>query len=323
MGRLKRTFIAAMALTFAMTGAAYADESPRVIYDPSVTGNYDTGEQGGGGTGFIDEAGLQLITDAQKRQTEANSMDADMDMDINMSIAMTDPATGQSESLDMSMAMDMAMKMKNISDPENMEYIIDVEMTMPGITEEKLDMVSFYKDGWLYSDSMGVKTKQYLDPALYGSGQMTDSMQQILDASTYDTSYFKSLTVKLHEEDNAEKNTVLAYTMDGQEIMDYVNQIYALMGINMSDMGFTMNISDITGEITVNSAGYTTNDTMNMTLSMSGKEYGLDNLALNMTAAVTYNAPGAPVDFVLPSTEGYTELIGGAEGATGINLPVQ
>ena len=83
MGRLRKTLFAAIALTMAMSTAAYADDAPKVIYDPSVSGVTDSSNSGSRSErGFIDEAGLQLINDAQARQTAADSMDALMKMKI-------------------------------------------------------------------------------------------------------------------------------------------------------------------------------------------------------------------------------------------------
>ena len=320
MGKLKKTFIAVMALSFVMGISSYAGEAPRIIYDPSVTG--ESSSQTHTEKGFIDEAGLQLINDAQKRQVEANSLDALMNMDVNMNMNLRDSATGEAQDMAFGIGLDLAMKMKDIESPQTMKYIMDMKMTMPGIIDEPLDMKMFYADGWLYSDTSGVKTKQYMDPAIYGDMQMTDSMQQILNSSTYNTDFFKSLTVTSHNTDNPDGNTVLSYTMDGREIMEYVNNIYAAIGFDMSELGFDMNISDIKGDITVNSAGYITRDTMDMTINISGNSQGIENnMAVVVKADVTYNNPGSPVDFNLPSTEGYEEIIGGADGlAEGLSL---
>lgn len=316
MGKLSKTFFAAVALTMVMSTAAYADDAPKIIYDPSVSGVTDSSDSSGqADRGFIDEAGLQLINDAQARQIAADSMDALMKMNMNMDMSISDASTGENQNLAVGMDLDMAMKMKNITSPENMQYIIDMNMTMPGLSDEALSMRMFYTDSWLYSDVAGEKTKQYIDPALYSGAQLTDSMQQILTSSTYDTSFFKSLTVTSHNTDNAEGNTVLAYTMDGSEIMDYVNQIYESVGMNLSDLGLTMSISDVKGEITVNPAGYIINDKLDMSLNMSGSSLGLDNIGVTVTADVTYNNPGAPVNFDIPSTEGYQEIIGGTDTA--------
>ena len=324
MGRLRKTLIAAIALTMAMSTAAYADDAPKVIYDPSVSGVTDSSNSGSQSErGFIDEAGLQLINDAQARQTAAASMDALMKMNMNMDMDFSDDTTGQTQNLAIGMNIDMAMKMKNITSPENMQYIIDMNMTMPGLTDEALNMRMFYANNWLYSDTAGQKTKQYIDPAIYTGVELSDSMKQILTSSTYDTNFFKTLTVTSHNTDNADGNTVLAYTMDGNEIMDYVNQLYEAMGMNLSDLGLSMSISDVTGEITVNSAGYITRDTLNMNINMGGSSLGLDNMGVTVTADVTYNNPGAPVNFDLPSTEGYQEIVGGTDTALDSTLALQ
>ena len=136
MGRLRKTLFAAIALTMAMSTAAYADDAPKVIYDPSVSGVTDSSNSGSQSErGFIDEAGLQLINDAQARQTAADSMDALMKMNMNMDMDFSDDTTGQTQNLAIGMNIDMAMKMKNITSPENMQYIIDMNMTMPGLTD--------------------------------------------------------------------------------------------------------------------------------------------------------------------------------------------
>ena len=61
---------------------------------------------------------------------------------------------------------------------------------------------------------------------------------------------------------------------------------------------------------------------MDMTINISGNSQGIENnMAVVVKADVTYNNPGSPVDFNLPSTEGYEEIIGGADGlAEGLSL---
>lgn len=306
MRKIGKILFAAFALSMSLSLPAFADEAPRIIIDPSVSGA--AGSTGGSSAqGFIDEAGLQLINDAQERQRALDSFDALMKMGMNMNVTGA-AETGESYSIPLNMDLDMDMKAKNIYDPANMEFLMDMDFSMPGVLDDSMKMTIFYDDGMMYMDMLGQKMMQPVDmsaPYAGGSADVQNSIQDLLNSSTYDTSYFKTLTVTLHEEDNEARNTVLAYTMDGNDIMNYVNQLYSAMGLSLSDLGLNMSLSDISGEITVNSAGYITRDTLNMTMKMSDISGGTGDVDMTVTADIVYNNAGMPANFTLPSKDGY------------------
>lgn len=212
---------------------------------------------------------------------------ADVDASYVMSMEM--------EGMTLDIGMDMNMKMKGL--PDNIEYVASGTMDLLGA---EIPMTMFYTDGYMYTDTMGQKTKQPME-AMEAVAQANSTMSGV----EVDLSAMRGM--RMHTENG---NTVISYTMDPSAMNSIMDS--AMMDMSAYDaMGadYQVVINRCEGTMTINSEGYyeAASIYMDMSATISAEGESMD-VGYKIDMDMTYNNPGQEVNFELPSTEGYQEM---------------
>ena len=212
---------------------------------------------------------------------------ADVDASYVMSMEM--------EGMTLDIGMDMNMKMKGL--PDNIEYVASGTMDLLGA---EIPMTMFYTDGYMYTDTMGQKTKQPME-AMEAVAQANSTMSGV----EVDLSAMRGM--RMHTENG---NTVISYTMDPSAMNSIMDS--AMMDMSAYDaMGadYQVVINRCEGTMTINSEGYyeAASIYMDMSATISAEGESMD-VGYKIDMDMTYNNPGQEVNFEIPSTEGYQEM---------------
>lgn len=212
----------------------------------------------------------QVYAEAVKKQSELGDMRAVSDIDMDVT------AMG----ISMSVAMAMDTSVTGYGQPD-MEMLSDMSLEMMGMT---IDMTSYYADGWMYMDAMG--TKQKMEVPL----EQATRQQLQLDLSGLEESALQDLTM----EDGDEGAKVLHFTVDGQLLLDSLEQITAEMGQKIT--ADSLGLCDIT--LTVNKEGYfrQMDFTVPITLNSDGT-----TTESTVTVSTEFVDPGQPVEITPPA----------------------
>ena len=190
--------------------------------------------------------------------------------------------------------MDMKASQLNTA---QMLYLADMDMTldMSG-TSQSVNTKTFYKDGYCYMDSMGMKMKYAMDLS-----SMMDTLNQSTNVANMSSSDLKELSLE-----KSGDNRILTFTADPAKMNDQMKSVLGAVGNELTASGdVQINVTDISGKYVINKDGYYTNATINMTFDMS-----MMGMTFNVTGDVDMkvNNPGKPVTVTLPDTEGYEEV---------------
>ena len=218
----------------------------------------------------------------------AEMSDSDMDLSMDMSV--------DQDGISISVISDGNMKISG-ANTENMLYLADIKMDMSAQGESQtIDTVTFYQDGYCYTETMGTKLKYAVDLE-----SMIETINQSTGLASMDTSYFKDLTLKK----NGDARTI-SFTTDPSQMNEYVSEIMGALGGGLTGGGDAeMTVSQLSGSYTIGKNGYCTGADIDMVMDMD-----VSGVTCSVTAnvKVTYNNPGQPVEVVIPDTEGYQEV---------------
>ena len=168
--------------------------------------------------------------------------------------------------------------------------------------EQEMDLSYFYADGYYYMDMMGAKLKYPMDLE-----NMMDQAKQLMGGTSYDLEYIQNLEAQKEGDD-----TILTYTMDGQQLEQLVGELMDSVGAGEAALeGVKYTFNSVDCQMTVNLDGYNTASKINMDMSMTVGEETV-GLVLDMTTEI--ENPGEPVEVAIPDTSDYQEVIGGAVG---------
>lgn len=238
-----------------------------------------TASQPAGAASTVDAAAI--YAEASKKAAALNSMEMDMKMNMNMS------ANGES----MDAVVDMNVKYKDL-DTSALKFIATMNINMLG---EQMGGTIFYTDGYYYMDMDGQKMKIAMN-----LDRIMEQTKQISGMTNMDMSYMRDIQMTTDESGNY----VITYTMDGAALMSQLDSIYGAMGINMGSQ--PLNLSGISGRAVIGADGYSKSEQISMVMDMSVEGQGI-RTAVNVD--ITYKNPGQPVNFALPSTAGYTDMM--------------
>lgn len=224
---------------------------------------------------------------AQQKNNTLDSMDTNADYVISMS----------AEGVTMDMGMNLNLKMKGVRSG-NIQFVASGNMSMLGST---MPVNMFYTDGYYYMDMMGEKQKMAMpmDEALSeAAGNM--------DVNSSDLSMMQNLQMRKEGE-----NTIITYEANPESMNQYMN---SMVGDSLAASGYntSYNIKSSSGEVVINKDGYYTAQKMHLDMDMvmtdpsSGQTM---NFGCKMDVNMTINNPGQPVDFAIPSTEGFAESL--------------
>lgn len=211
---------------------------------------------------------------------KSNTLDS---MEVNYKFDMTMEAEGES----LTATMNTNMKMKGVQSG-NVQFLMNGNMNL---LDFDIPVTMFYADGYYYMDMMGqkVKTPMPIDQAL-------EEANSSVVSTDVDMSSVRDLTMSTEGE-----YTVLNYSVDLDEMTSMLNEVIGgvLLG---SDLEYQINAINCKTYIDKN--GYNVKDEMyiGMDMTMEGQ-----TVHVKANAVVDFNHPGQPVDFAIPSTEGYVE----------------
>lgn len=223
-------------------------------------------------------------------QEKNNSLDS-MDMDADYVITMT------ADGMSMTMGMDMNIKMKNVHGG-NLQFIATGNMDMLG---SQVPINMFYTDGYYYMDSMGMKMKQAMP-----MNEALESASSNMEVADIDTSMMRNLQMRKEGD-----ITILSYSTDAASMNEYMKSVMG-SSLNSTDgIQVTYNIKSSSGEAYINQDGYYTGQKMYVDMDMtmidtaSGQSQTMGYI---MDITATIHNPGQPVDFAIPSTDGYEDV---------------
>ncbi len=244
------------------------------------TQNAGTSQSAGTSTG---NPAMDAYLAAQAKNNELDSMDSDVHYLINMA----------TEGLTMDMGMDLNMKIKGAT-TGNMEFLMSGNMRLFG---SDMPVTMFYTNGKYYMDILGMKSVQDMpvDQA------MEDAMS---NTETVEANMMSDLQMRTEGE-----NTILTYVID----TNAMNELLGIAADDYTELGYDVkyNVRSASGRSVINKDGYYTNENMliDMDYTMTDISTGESTtMSYKMEIAMDINNPGQPVDFALPSTEGYTSL---------------
>lgn len=197
------------------------------------------------------------------------------------------------------MTMDMNMLFKNMTKPEQMQYLSQAIMTMDG---QQMSLLSWYSDGYSYSESGGQKVKVKMDMA--GAMDAANASTAALNTSV---DFFSDLSIK-----TVGDTRVLSYTMDNAKINEYIKQVFSQMGFDTLFAGMQFNVRDIKGDYTLAPDNTYTYATISMTMdaAMEG-----ESITATVDGQIAILNPGQPIELSLPSPADYTEIVPGQTAA--------
>lgn len=228
---------------------------------------------------YVKDVGRRLYLAAVQKTSELTSMAAKANLDMNMGM----------DGVNLGITMNMDMKFRDLN-TDSMKYLAVADMNFLGQTTNE---TVFYSDGYYYMDMMGEKYKMKMP---------LDEMVSSAKSSTTSTMQTEYLT-DFQLSDAGNGNQMISYTTDDKALKSYLGTAYSAVGLNISDYDLT--VRDVSGTIVVSPEGYCLTQDMNMAMDMN--VYG-ESLTTTMRIHIEYINPGQPVDFALPSAEGFEEM---------------
>ena len=222
-----------------------------------------------------------MLKAAFDKAEPATSMDADITMNF---------AIG-TEGLTLDMAMDGNMKIKD-ADSEDMQYLMDMNMSLLG---QDMKTVMFYDDGYIYTDMEGMKTRQASDYA--AALEASKSSTELLSGDDLD--YIENVTGVR----NADGTVTISYTMSGDKMNEIFNR--SLQAAGTEETVGSITLGSCIGDAVIDAEGNIIRQSMSMDMDMVSEGVNIDYV---IYMALDINSMGQPVEFTLPSKEGYTDV---------------
>lgn len=222
---------------------------------------------------------------AQEKNSALDSMDTDVNYVMSVS----------TEGVTIDAKMNLNMKMKNVTGG-NLQFVASGSMNMLGFD---LPVNMFYTDGYYYMDMMDMKVKQAMP--------MEEALTEASVNAEIDTSMMQDMQMRKDGE-----NTILTYVVDAAVMNGYLENILGSNpALSNSQAQISFKIHSSNGEVVINKDGYYTSQKvyMDMDMTMIDMSVGeVETVNLKMDMTMNINNPGQPVDFAVPSTEGYEDM---------------
>lgn len=249
--------------------------------------------------GCGEKAPYAVYSEASRKTSELESVEAVTTMDMTLSAQGTD--------MEIPMTANMKMERVNTKDMK-----LSIYTTME-IMDQKVEMNSYYTDGYYYLDSADSKIKYTMD---------LDEIQNQVASTTLQTTDLEEDDFKEISMEKKDDGQLITYTINGDSMTDIANSAFGALSELLAGADMQMDIQDISGTMTVNKDGYASAYFMHMpfTMEVQGQE-----MSINMDIDVTYAEPGKEVSAELPDDlDTYEEVdlnaIGGADGSTDITV---
>lgn len=223
--------------------------------------------------------GRRLYQEATRKSSQLSSMAATSKISMTMAMG--------GETIPADINMDLKFKDMNQS---SMKYLATINMNMMGMN---INGTMFYTDGYYYIDMMGQKQKVPMDLAGI-TNQVNSNMNVMGDNNITDS--MQNMTVA----DDGNGNKVISYTMDMSGFNSYIMSLYNQMGLSIDSVNFR----NLKGKSVINREGYCVSEDMNFVFDLITEG---QTVSADMVMRMNYINIGQPVDFALPSTEGFVE----------------
>lgn len=218
-----------------------------------------------------------------KVMVQASKTD-DVDMTSSMKISM------EAEGKKFDMPMEMAIKTKDSkSDKLTMELAMDME-----VNGQKIQMQTYYADGYYYMDMSGSKLKYAMD---------IEEIRKQLESNMN----YQELTADMFQEVSMEEKgdtKVFAFKGNLDKMSDYLEESLASLENAMSQ-DLEYEFSDIEGTITADKNGEMRGMTMDFGMDLSAQGEKI-SAAVDMRSKILATGEGVKLD--LPDFEGYQEI---------------
>ena len=228
-----------------------------------------------------EESPLDLYNAASKKMNEVDSYSATADMEMAMSV--------QGQSIDTSSDVDMKIVNK---EENNIEFQTKI-LTESPLTEQPIEQNQYYRDGFLYTEGQGAKTKTALN--------MEDAIKSANSASTGEISSDAVKEQSVTDKDGGKEVTL---TLDGAKMKDQIGSAAGQLeqyGASVDDI--TMSDTKLVAVIDSDGNIKSNNMEFSMTTEVQGQEVTMD-MKINM---IVEQIGGVKVEF--PSDlDTYTEV---------------
>lgn len=195
----------------------------------------------------------------------------------------------QGQDIPVTVSSDLKFKNRNSGD---LKYQVELHT----VKEESLEDVSlFYSGGYYCMDADGQKLKISMD--------LDEAREDLnFDPNSIGLAGLDSIQ-NLQISDDGNGNKLCTFLCDVRELeMDnYLYFIYQQMDIEWADV----ETKEVKGSFLVNQEGYCTIQTVDIVMDVTMEE---KTVGAEIKVDIEYVNPGRPVDFVLPSTETYTDV---------------
>lgn len=231
---------------------------------------------------FLETEARQALRAATEKSQALSSMEADYLMNMQVS----------TEGMSIDTNLTGNLKMKDAY-TDQMQFIMSTDMNLLG---QAVHADYFYVDGWYYYDMAGEKYKIPMDMT---AAMESASAAAILDADQL--SYIQGVSSAI----NADGSTTIYFSADGNKLTQMVQSVLGTMGADYTSMIDQLSMDLYKGELTLDTAGNVIQEKALLDMSIN---YEGTPLTYHIYMETNTKNPGQPVDFVLPSTEGYTDM---------------
>ncbi len=233
----------------------------------------------------------EVFDEAVAKNAALTDLDTNMVMDMDMTM----------DTYTFGISADMSMQASGMN-TESMRYYSDSSMVLDLTellgTNQAIDTITFYEDGYCYTEALGQKIKYAMD-----LDSMMATLQQSMPSSELQSDLMAEIT--LEEKDGVR---VLSFTADPEKYSEQVTEMLGVLGDQMASLGVqesAMTISELSGTYTLNDEGYYTAADMTMAFDMDMEG---SPVTVSCNIQMTINNPGEPVEVVLPDTSEYQEV---------------
>ncbi len=230
---------------------------------------------------------LAIYQAAQERANTLDSLTARLDgaMGINMTV--------DGNTMSLPMTMSGTVQMKGVTSG-NLSFLSTITVNFMGTDSTS---TGFYTNGVYYMDTDGSKLSMAMPLE-----NMINQAKNVLPSDSISADSF----TYLQADSLSDGGWQLTYIMDTGSMLDQVKRVYETLGLSTDGLyQDNLNISQLEGTSVINSDGYPVSSEVRVSMDVS--ENGASS-AIGVYMHYTYENPGQPADFVLPSTEGYVSI---------------
>ncbi|MCC8123673.1 MAG: hypothetical protein LIO58_09055 [Oscillospiraceae bacterium] len=191
------------------------------------------------------------------------------------------------ESMDITMDFDIAMIMHSDT---------DIEMMMGGTADyygQSMDMNIYYKDGYMYTESQGVKVKTSVP------------IEEAMSSASLEALDITESAIKSQEVTDVNGDTQVTFVLDGPALGSVVDEMVESMTESLGS-GSEVTLGDITYTALIGADGNIKNCVMDMAFDMS---VAGETATATMSTSIEYTAFGDSVTIDVPADlDAYIEV---------------